>query len=378
MSVYNQLQHFYNYFKFLDETNAKILEELAKHGPRNISNVAKATNLPDTTVRFRLKRMIENDLLLVTINPNLPRLGLAKAFLIADAMLGRHDALLEAIRNAHYWTYTIRCYGKMDGYCAYFAFPAEHKKELQNYFKEVRATGIISRYKFFWITNSYYVPLNFSSYNFKEKRWKFQWLKWVNDILNAPAELSDVLKETESYQIMADKADLVIIKELEKDATIELKKLAKILKVAPQSVGNRYRKHVKDRNLISNYNVDIFPFPLAVSNLYNFVMDFKDEKAISKFVNASNQKPFILSYAKDIHKNSLITNIHILKKEFPDLIKSLNRLYSEGLIRHFSYVTLDPTAYTRQTIAYKYFENGKWTYNFEERIRKLKEISKRH
>jgi len=375
MGLYNQLPHFYTYSKFLDETNAKILTELAKYGPRNISKLAKATNLPDTTVRFRLKKLIEKGLLLVTVNPNLPRLGLAKAFLIADAMLGCSKALLEIIRNADYWTYIIRCYGKMDGYCAYFAFPAEHKKELQNYLKEASSAGILPRYKFFWTTNSYYVTPDFIWYDFKEKRWKLQWCKWVDEILNAPEKLPEALKESENYQIVADKADLIIIKELEKDAAIKLGKLAKILNITPQSVGNRYQKHIIERNLIAEYNVDIYPFPVEVSDLYNFVIDFKDEKAIGKFVNASNGKPFMVSYAKVIGKNSLITNVYILKREFPKLIESLNRLYSEGLIKNFFYVTLEPTAYKRQTIAYKNFENGKWTYNSEEKIKKLKEIS---
>lgn len=377
MAKYNQLQHFYKYSKFLDETNAKILEGLAKCGPRNISNLAKATTLPITTVRFRLKRMIENELLLVTVNPNLPRLGLVKAFLITHAMLGRHDTLLKILRNTDYWTYIIRCYGKMDGYCAYFAFPAENKKELENYLKEASALEALSRYKFFWITNSYYVSPDFAWYSFKEKKWNFQWHKWINEILDASEELPYIIKETREYQVIVDKADLIMIKELEKDATIELKKLAEILRITPQSVGNRYRKHIIDRRLIVNYNVDTYPFPLEVSDLYNFVILFRDEKATGRFVNASNGKPFIVSYAKAIGKDLLVVNIYILKREFPNLIKSLNCLYSEGLIKDFSYVTLDTTTYKRQTIAYKNFKNGKWEYNFKERVRKLKKIGRR-
>jgi hypothetical protein len=84
----------------------------------------------------------------------------------------------------------------------------------------------------------------------------------------------------------------------------------------------------------------------------------------------------MISYAKVIGENSLIANIYILKTEFPNLIKSLNRLYSEDLIKNFFYLTLDSTAYKRQTISYEYFENGKWTYNHEEKIKKLQEISR--
>lgn len=371
----NRLQHFYAYFKFLDETNAKILKELSRHGPRNISSLANATNLPITTVGFRLKKMVENGLLLVTINPNLPKLGLAKALLIADAMLGRHDVLLEVIKNIDYWTYIIRCYGKMDGYCAYFAFPAVYRKKLEEYISEASSKGVYSHHRFSWITNSYYVSPDFSWYDFADRTWRFPWNEWISEVLHAREDLPVALRDTQDYRIMADEADLLIIKELEKDAAIELKKLAAVLKITPQSVGNRYRKHVLGRNLIANYNTDIYPFPLEVSDLYNFTIDFKDEKAIGRFVNACNGKPFVVSHARVIGENSLTTNVYILKKEFPNLIDALNRLYSHGLISNFFYVTLDPTAYRRQTISYECFKDDGWTYDSGQKLKRLRQIS---
>jgi len=378
MKIKNQIQRFNRYIKFLDETNAKILKALGQYGPRNITTLAKATNLPITTFRFRLKKLIEEGVLAIKVSPNLSKLGLAKAFFIAEAKLGGHNTLIEVVRNTDYWTYIIRCYGKMDGYCTYFAFPAEHRNELRNYLKRANLSRLFPRYQFFWITNSHYVCRDFSWYDFEEKLWRFQWHRWIKDISNASEDLPDILKETGDYQIMADKTDLLIIKEFEKDATIEFNKLAKILKITPQSVGARYHKHIIERKLILSYVVDVYPFPIQISDLYNFIIDFKDERTVAKFVNASNGKPFMVSYAKVIGRNSLIANIYILKTEFPNLIKSLNRLYSEGLIKKFFYVTLNPMSYKRQTIAYKNFENGKWTYNSEERIKRLKEIGRTH
>lgn len=376
-SANNQL-HFSKYLKFLDQTNAKILKALARYGPRNISNLAKATSLPVTTVRFRLRKMVEKGLLLVTINPNLPKLGLVKAFVIADSTLGHHDHLMKTIENADYWTYIIRCYGKMDGYCAYFAFPAERKRELENYFEEASSLGIFSGHKLSWITNSYYVTPDFACYDFKERKWKLQWQEWMNAIMNAPKELPYNLREADRYETVADKMDLYMIKELEKDAAIDLTKLSKTLRITPQSVGSRFQKHIIERNLIANYNVDIYPFPLEVSDLYNFIIDFDDEEALARFANGSDGKPFIVSFAKVIGKNSLVANVYILKREFSELIRSLNLFYSKGLIKDFHYVTLDQASYKRQTISYRCFENGKWSYDFEERIKKLKGIRRTH
>ncbi|MDH7563928.1 MAG: hypothetical protein QHH24_03465 [Candidatus Bathyarchaeota archaeon] len=371
-SLRHQLRHVYEYFKFLDETNAKILQKLATVGPRNISALAKATRLPITTVRFRLNKMIEKGQLLVTVNPDLPKLGLAKAFLAANASLGCHDTLRKAIESTEYWTYMVRCYGKIDGYCAYFAFPHESMEEVEEYFREICARKIVTDYKLFWITNSFYNSPDFSWFDFKKKEWKLPWERWVKEILEASEELPAILREPQSYEPLVDKADLLIIKELEKDATIDLKKLAKILKITPQSVGTRYKKHIVARNLVANFNVDIYPFPLEISELFNFIIRFTDEKRLAKFAKASDKKPFIVSYAKAIDHDLLIANIYILKSEFPKLINSLNRLYSEDVITDFSYATLDPTSFRRQTISYEYFADGRWATNLKVNLNKLR------
>ena len=372
----NKVGRFFDYFKFLDEVNAKILEAAGKYGIRNITALARAANLPVTTVSFRLRRMKEKGRVLVTVNPNLYKLGLAKAFIVAEAPFGSYEKLFRAIRNAGYWTYIIRCYGKFDGYCAYFAFPADYKKELEDYWREAGHLRITVNSKFFWITNSRTFPPNFSWYNFKKREWIFRWEEWIDEVLNASKELPEILKDPNpnEYKIAVDKRDLLIIKELEKDESIEFKELAKIVGITPQSVGSRYRKIV-ERSLIVDHNVDLYPFPLEISDLYMFVIEFPGEAPLAQFANACQEKPFVVSYAKVIEKPSLLINIYILKREFSPFMDSLNRLYKKGIIKNIFYVTLDPTSYKRQTISYKYFEKGAWRYNYEERVKKLKEIA---
>jgi DNA-binding Lrp family transcriptional regulator len=371
-------QHFFSYFKFLDRINASILEGLAEHGPRNLSVLAKSLGLPITTVRFRLNKMIKYGFLLINANLNMPKLGLIRGFLVADAPIGCQDKLFETILNADYWTYIVRCYGKIDGYCAYFAFPSNYRAELQKYWEKAAQMQILSDYKFFWITNSKVTPPIFSWYDFEKKEWQFQWEKWIAEIRENSDALSHILRGSENYDIMADEIDLLILKELEKNGAISLKDLTNVVKITPQSIGNRYKKHVIQRKLIVDYNIDVYPYPLQISDLYTFIIDFKSEKALVKFSNASSRKPFMISTAKVLGKNSLIANVYILKTEFPNLIKSLNQLYSDGLVENFFYVTLDPSSYRRQTISYEHFENGKWKYNAKEKMEKQKEFSRIH
>jgi len=363
----------FDYFKSLDETNAKLLEALGEIGIRNITLLANSTKLPVTTVSFRLKKLMKEKVL-VTSNPDLSKLGLAKAFLIATAPLGRQTTLLETIRNTDYWTYIIRCYGKFDGYCAYFAFPASHMKELEKYIKEAKNLQVFTHSQFFWTTNSRVIPPNFSLYDFKKKEWTILWEKWVNDVLTGSSELPEAIKEPYEYPVLVDKKDLLIIKELQKDESIEFKKLAEIVGITPQSVSFRYHKHILGRNLIIDHVVDVYPFPPLLSDLYVFIINFNNEKNLAKFANACENSPFVVSYSKIIGRDSLIVNVYILKTDFPNLIKALNSLFTKNLIKSFTYATLDPTSYRRQTISYEYFENGKWIYTSEEKIKKLREI----
>ena len=370
----SRTNQFFSYFKLLDQTNASILKAIGELGARNITLIAKRTRLPVTTVRFRLEKMKKGGQVLVAANPDLPKLGLAKAFMIADAYLGRQNHLLEAIKNTAYWTYIIRCYGRHDGFCSYFAFPATYMKELEDYIQEAKHLQAFPNAQFFWCTNSRVVPPDFSWYDFKEKKWKFDWEHWTRDILATSHELPEPIREPAHYTIAADKKDLLIIKELQKDETIGFNKLAEIAEISPQSVGSRYHNHILKRRLIVDYGVDVYPYPLEISDLYLFKIDFADQRCLGKFANACEGKQFVVSYSKIIGKNTILANVYIIKTEFPNFMRALNQLFVEGFVTGFFYVTLDQSAYRRQTISYEYFENGRWLYDHSERVKKLLKI----
>jgi DNA-binding Lrp family transcriptional regulator len=310
----------------------------------------------------------------VSANPDLPKLGLAKAFMIADANLGHQTQLFETIRNTSYWTYVIRCYGRHDGFCSYFAFPATHTKELEKYMREAKRLQAFSSSQFFWCTNSRVVPRDFSWYDFEQKGWKFNWNEWTRTALEAPDKLPEQISEPTDYTLMADKKDLLIIKELQKDETIGFNKLAGIVGISPQSVGARYQDHILKRKLIVDYAVDVYPYPLEISDLYLFKIDFADRRCLGRFANACEGKPFVISYSKIIGKNAILANVYLTKTEFPNFVDALNHLFVEGLITDFFYVTLNQSAYRRQTISYEYFENHRWLYNHSERVEALKKI----
>lgn len=364
-----------HYLKVLDPINAKIIEGLGRHDPKNISSLAKSIGLPSTTVAFRIKKLMGEGYLKVRAKLNSPNLGLMKAVLFADTKHGLEDKLLNVIKNVGYWTYIAPCYGKFNGFYAVFSFPAVYKEKLEGYLEDAKQMGIVSNYVFNWTTNIYEVPRNFDWFDFKKRAWSLSWKKWVGEILKASENLPERLRDPKIYAVSVDKTDLLMLKEMEKNGTIGFTELAEVVKITPQGVRHRYHHHLVERNLIAEYEVAVFPYPLQSSDLCGIFVEFENEEFLAKFVNTIHNKPFILNYAKVIGRNSLVAHSYTPKIEFTNFMESLKSLVEKGVLRDFFYVTLDVPSFKRQTVSYEYFKDGKWTYDHEEQMKKLTTIA---
>ena len=374
MTVISRLEDYewmLRYIKMLDPVNAKIIEALGKDDPRNILALAKKIDLPPTTVAFRVKKLIEKGFLNIKAKTNSHKLGLMKAVLIAHTNHGHTETLLKAIENTGYWTYTARCYGKFNGVYAVFSFPFEHKTSLEEYIERARQLGALSNYELFWTTNIFEVAPSFDQFDFRRKAWNFAWQEWLREIMHSSAHLPEHLRNPESYDINADYIDLLILKELEKDGLRDFTKLSKVAKITPQAIRHRFHQHILKRNLITEFELATLPYPLQVSDLCAFVFNFKNESVMAKFANSLIDKPFVLSRARIIGKNSLVVHFYVPKVEFSNLIESLNLLATKDIIEDFHYVSLDVASFKRQTVSYEFFHEGKWIYNSAETNAKL-------
>jgi len=359
------------YLKILDDLNAKILEGLGRYGPRNISVLAKALNVPQSTVAFRIKKLVKNGFLRVHAIPNYSKLGLKHGFLLIESPIGSGEKLQKAILNIGYWTHVLRCYGKIDGFYATLAFPAEYENELFEYLKKIIEHYKISNQFFYWTTNPVYVDPNFSWFDFRRRTWSLKWQDWLNEILNAGKNFSEVLLDTLDYTIHADEIDLFLVKELEKDGSIEFTRLSEAVKMTPEGIGYRYRNHIVGRNLIHDYQVAIFPYPLPVSEACTFIVEFTDQKSLAMFFNTLFNKPFIRNFFKVLGLDILIVNVYVLKNEFTKLLDAMNFLVINNIVKNYSYVFHDLNSFRRQTISYEYFSGKKWMFDKNSLLKNL-------
>lgn len=376
MSDLEEIRLMLHYMKTLDPINAKILEGLGKYGPRNISFLAKSIGLPHSTVAFRVKKLMKESKLEIFAHLDWNKLGLMKAVVIAYALPGRWNTLWKAFENLSYLTYMARCYAKFHGCYAIFAFPVEYQNDFEDYLDKAMRLQVLSHYLLFWITNPCEVYPNFYWFDFKKRAWNFQWKQWVEEILNASEHLSQRLMDPKACPIMVDEKDLIILRELEQNGMIGFDKLAEVVGITPQSVAYRYYEHIVERKLIIDYDVGIFLYPYEASDLCSFIIEFEDEKALAKFTNCLNDKPFMLSYARVIGQNSLVAHTYTPKLEMPNLIESLDRLAEMNLIKSFFHVTLDVILYKDSPLPCELFEQGTWHYNLQENLQQLNKIAK--
>jgi DNA-binding Lrp family transcriptional regulator len=362
------------YLDALDETNAKILEGLGNHGPRNLSSLARQLGLPSTTVAFRLSKLVKKNGLQIRARLNFQKLGLKRAVVFAEAKPGKEKTLQTVIDNLQYWTYKIRCFGKFNGIYALFGFPAEFSHEFENYLAEALKIGVLDNYDFYWITDLYEVPPNFQWFNFARRGWSFQWKQWIREIERASEIFPQRLLDPTEYSVLVDTTDLLLLKELEKDGSKEFKALAKIVDMTPEAVRYRFQDHIIKRGLVADYEISIFPYPYQSSDLSSFIIEFKSNEALAKFANSLAKKPFILNYSKVIGRDKLVVHVYVPKIEFSNLINSLNSLIETRLVERFFHAVLDISSYQRQTVSYELFEKNRWTYDREGITRNLKRI----
>jgi DNA-binding Lrp family transcriptional regulator len=362
--------------KQLDSLDIKILEALGAYGPRSIQAIATRINVPRSTVRDRIKNLKSHFSLSLRAKVYHTFIGLKKAFVFARATAGHERLLWESMQANGYWLYLTARYDTPESFYGIYGIPIDHTKEFEQHVKEMKKLGIAQSIDLSWSTCIHTVNLTDNWYDQKSERWVFEWNKWIEDIQNQGTTLPFTLVEPQSFPQKADTIDIIILKELEKNAECKLRDIAKLLDVPPQIVQYHFQKHVIAKGLIEAYET-FLPHFEAVSDSYCFRFNFRNEEDMAKFALSLTQKPFVRSIGKIFGKNALFVLLYLPRKEFGGLTDSLSELIRNGLMKSYDYVIEDRARQQLQTISYEFFKDKSWVYDHEEHMRKLHELCAR-
>lgn len=352
----------------------KVLEGLEDYGPRNITGVARKLDIPAETLRKRLKRLRSQNFLRTSVNIYHTNLGLKKAVIFAEAIPGYEDVLLDCLKQNGFWIFLGRCYGMFEGCVGIFTIPKDRSNEFEQFLDQIKRSGVAKNAEIFWSTCFHSVHSRCSWFDKQSRYWNFKWDNWFGEIKNEQTKLPYTLVDPKDFPILGDNIDILMLKELEKDATIKIARLAEMLRISPQLARYHFHKHLFGNSLIEDFDVTVFHFGKETSDFYFFIFNFDNYEKFAKFASSLLDKPFVRAIGKILGKNALYGYIYLPRSEFRKFLKVLSKLVKSGFLESYRYVIQDLENSSRQTIPYEYFENGSWIYNYKEHMENLQNL----
>jgi len=221
---------------------------LAELGP-NINEIARQTGQYKETVRYRYHRFFLDKGITVQAVPNYPKLGFKR--LIVVAKLARP---FEANAKPIFTALCELCYlhsftrVMLSGeYVIHIAVPTELAERCAAVYTALYESGLLEELEILEFEQMRNPPMKPEFFNFVRGTWAFDW----SSARAKGTKLPLASPKVEKY----DRIDLLILKDLDIDASDTLVKMVENVKVSLNALEFHYRDHVKARGLIKGYRL---------------------------------------------------------------------------------------------------------------------------
>ena len=359
----------------LDYKDLLLVESLGEYGPRNILRIAKKLGMPESSIRYRIKRLKEKGLLYMHANVYHTNIGLKKGVVFVDANPRYRQHIHRFIDANDYWIQMDYIHGRKEGVYVLFTVPDENFDKLRSFLNELVKTEVILDYELFESTCYHRVNPRTNWYDVENKKWRFEWSRLISDVENESTELPVTLRDPKGFPILADETDVFILKELEKDPTISFRELGMKIGTTPQNIKYHYDHHIIGNFLLEDYTIFIARYDPKTSVILHFILDFPNSKMLAKTANAFMKRPFSEIMGKILRQNKLILFSYIPITEYANMLETMNYMAEMGYITRYKYYIALPTEKGhRETIPYKLFRDKHWLYKHEEYIDRIYEV----
>ena len=373
---------FPNYFKGitetekqLDPTNIKILTAMWKHGPRNLLKISRKTRLPFTSVYHRVAKLEEKTGRVAYIMPETSKLGLVRVVVLAEAQAGSDELVTKALQLPNLWRFINPCEGTYTHLSAH-AVPRKYLTHFNRYLQQLVERNVITDYKIIQTGDPQPNFPDFRYYNPTSKRWSFQWNQWITAIKKQKP--NKTIENPQNYEMVLDKKDLLIVKELEKNARKSLADITPILEMSLPAAKYRYDK-LCSSGVIQHYALDVHAFPVEISAYHELMLEFTTTRNMNRFYSSINQLPFVLAVAKVIKRNALLVRTYVPETQLRNMFIFFSELANAGILASYSSLRLNFAGRRTQTISYELYEDETgWMLDLHKCTSQLFELIKHH
>jgi DNA-binding Lrp family transcriptional regulator len=359
--------------KQLDRTNVKILSAMWKYGPRNLLEVSRRTGIPFTSVYHRVGKLEAKSKRVAALIPQVSGLGLVRIVVLASASPGREDRVTDALKVPKYWRSVNRCEGIFT-HSSVQLIPVKFLKQFKQYVKRMQALELITRANI--IPTGEYIPNfpNFRYYSPTNNEWTFQWGDWLTSLGKKPTEM---IEDPENYGIRADKKDMLIVKELEKNGRKSFAELAPLLGISLQGVKYHYDKKLVPTGIVKYFGFDVWPYPEEVSGHHEMLLNFKNSQDMNRFFSLIRELFFVLGVAKVLHQNQLVVRTYTLQNQVPSLFSFFSEMAQRGHLESYSAIRQNLVDRDVQTISYDlYDEESGWVLDLKKNLKILSNLTR--
>lgn len=228
-----------------------IIEAIKEVGPRNISEIARRTGLPVETVRYKVRNQLGRLGIKIRVNVNYGKLGLRRYWLnLYFTQKGKKIAsrMLHALSGEGFLTYYARLLPG-DYHVAIISLPPRLEKEYREFLDALVYSGILSDYNVWplaWIRSP---SMRSEHFDFVNRKWVVDW----EELKRRKPSMEPIPLEDPNENVKIDEIDLLILKELQKDAFQQLTEIARKIKCNPKTVRYHFLEHIQKRKLINRY-----------------------------------------------------------------------------------------------------------------------------
>lgn len=361
--------------KQLDRTNIKILSAMWRFGPRNLLEVSRRTGIPFTSVYHRVHKLESKSKHIAILLPPESKLGLMRIVVLVAAKSGAEERVTEALKVPNLWRSVNRCEGAFTHFSVQLV-PVQFIRQFRMYIKQILKSNLITDSKI--ILTGEYVPNfpNFEYYSPRLNEWTFPWKRWLAAMKKKPTR---TLEDPKDYRNIADKSDLLIVKELELNARKTFAEISPKLGITLQGVKYHYDRRLLPSGIVKNFGFDVWPYPEEVSAYHEILLEFPSSLTMNRFYSLIPELFFVLGAAKVLRQNSLFVRTYMLQKYVSSLFSFLSKMTQEGYLKSYSAVRQDFTDRTWQTVSYELFDETKgWTFDVDKCLSKLVMLSQAH
>lgn len=276
----------------LDQKDVDILGALdALGGKTSTEELSRITSIPARTVRYRLKKMRDAEILYPARTFTHERkMGLGESLIVVHTTPGSNpilEKMFERINSIYFWSST---YGRYNGYIIYSLYSLTTPNVPRRLAEAFQKEGLISE---FYLFDNIDYEHKCGDFNYLDSKigWNYDWKEWHKKIKkNLKSKTKKInSKCEENPSIMEfDTSDYGLLRSLYDDAMIPQKDLAKKFSLSETQVTKRIRR-MENAGVIKGYSVN---FKLGAEKVF-FHLFLEIEEPVARIINNFYTHPYL-------------------------------------------------------------------------------------